>query len=445
MSKIGNPWVDRFHPILDVAAIKEKTRICVKPLRGLDNNLIEEAADRIKDAWETTFYPTDRACQIMLEAVQSAASHAARHHPDHKTHLSRAYQEEVAIEPYVPMMLMGPAGTGKSELGKALLRLFPEPGFVDFQSGHGPMPLVAIRRIKAQGKSSVGLILKQLAPDTAGSSKVADLYSLCARYQYNCGVSCLLVDELQFFTQSKSANTLLTQLLLGLSYVKVPFFVIANFSLGHRLKQRNSEELQRLLGRPIVLLPDGPESEDWYAVLNEYQFAVPGVFEFSFRGNAAALWSLCAGLKRVLVRLLVLSYRKVRTAGRFKVNWGDVELAYGSMEFATYRSEVETIILHGMSSPALREDLRCPFPISPTEAEKFQSALRAARDERIAHAAFRSSMSVSERRAADFVSAAINGHIESRLEARPKTPKRNSKKRTAESIKEAGERFRKSM
>jgi hypothetical protein len=115
------------------------------------------------------------------------------------------------------------------------------------------------------------------------------------------------------------------------------------------------------------------------------------------------------------------------------------------MEFATYRSEVEIIILHGMSSPALREDLRCPFPISPTEAEKFQSALRASREERLAQAAFRSSMSVSERRAADFVNATINGHIESRPERLSKTPKKNSKKRTAESIKEAGERFRKSI
>jgi hypothetical protein len=445
MNRSANPWRDRFSPILNLESIKEKTLVRVEPLRGLDIDLIEEAADRIKDAWETTFYPTNRACQIMLEVVQSAASHATRHHPDHKTHLARAYQEEVAIEPYVPMMLWGPAGTGKSQLGKALLRLFPEPSFVDFPAGHGPMPLVAIRAVRAQGNNSVASILKQLAPDTANNSKVADLYCLSARYQYNCGVCCLLVDELQFFTQSKGANTLLTQLLLALSYVRVPYVVIANYSLAHRLKHRNSEELQRIMGRPIVLLPDGPETEDWRAVLNEYQRVVPGIFEFSFDDCAATLWSLCVGLKRVLVRLLVLSYKKARIAERFKVTWADVEFAYASIEFSTYRSEVEILILHGMSSPALKEDLRCPFPIPPTEAEKYHAALHAARLEKLAEAAFRSSITVSERRAADFVNAATNGHAEAKFDVPQKTTKRNQKRRTAESIKAAGERFRKSI
>lgn len=379
----------------------------------------------------------------MLEVVQAAASHAARHHPDHKTHLARSYQEKIDIEPYVPMLLLGPAGTGKSELGKALLRLFPEPSSIELDPRHGPMPLVAIRSVKAQGRNSVASIVKLLAPDSADKAKLADLYELCARYQYICGVCCVLVDELQFFTQSKDANTLLTQLMLGVSYVKVPYLVIANYSLAHRLMRRNSEELQRLIGRPIVLLPDGPETKDWLAVLNEYQRVVPGIFDFSFSECAAALWSLCVGLKRILVRLLVLAYRKVRHSGRFQATWGDVEYAYSSMEFSGYRTDVEILVLHGMASPALREDLRCPFPIAPSDAEKYHAALRASREEKVAAAALRASINVAERKAVDFVRKVLSGPVDGGSGTRSVLPKTKPKKKTAESIKEAGERFRK--
>lgn len=442
MSQSGNPWVDRFASIATIDAIRKKTRLRVKPLHGLETNMVEEAADRIKDAWEATFYPTDRACQILLDVVQSAASHAARHHPDYKTHLARSYQKEIDIEPYVPMLLWGPAGTGKSELGKALLRLFPEASSVKFPAGHGPMPLVAIRVVKAQGKNSVASIIRPLAPDSAAKIKTSDLYELCARYQYICGVSCILVDELQFFTQSSSANTLLTQLLLGLSYVKVPYLVIANYSLGHRLKRRNSEELQRLLGRPIVLLPDGPETSDWLEVVEEYQRVVPGIFEFSFNKLATALWSLCAGLKRILVRLLILAYRKVRQSGRLQASWVDVEKAYSSMEFAVYRADVEILVLHGIASPALREDLRCPFPIDRSDAEKYHAALRASREEKLAEAAFRASINLAEQKAVDFIKEAFGGAMQSGSDTRFKLPKSKPKKKTAESIKDAGERFR---
>lgn len=443
MRKYGNPWIDQFSSISNINAIKAKTEIKLTPLIGLKDSCCEEAADRIKDAWEGTFYPTERDCAIMLEVVQSALSHAKRHHPDSKTHLANAYRESIDFEPYIPMMLMGPAGTGKSSLGKALIRLFPEPSSIIVDSGHGPMSLTPIRSVKAQGQNSVAAVVRLLAPDPSAKIKTSHLYDLCARYQYACGTCCILVDELQFFTQSASANTLLTQLLLGISYVKVPFLVIANYSLVHRLMRRNSEEIQRLIGRPVVLLPDGPTTKDWLGVLGEYQRLVPRAFTFTFRENAVALWSLCAGLKRVLVRLLVLAYRLSRKGGRFSVSWTDVEAAYLHIEFSGYRGNVEALILHGVTSSALAEDMRSPFPLPLSEAEKFNAALRSVRERKVADAALDASLSVSERKAVDSVTQmsrlASNENAPSNIKLKKKSPS----KRTAESLKEAGERFRK--
>lgn len=447
MNSKSNPWVDRFGPIANIKTIREKTQLRVDPLYALESISAQEAADRIKDAWEGTFYPTERSCEIMQEAVHTAASHAARHHPNSKAHITQCYAGAVDIEPYVPMLLNGLAGTGKTQLRKAIERLFPSPSTIGINDGHGEFPLVSLRSITVRGRSSVESILRPLASPAVIASdkapKLANLYESCAHWQYVCGVSCISVDELQFLTQSKTANTLVTQVLLGLSYVKVPYLVVANYSLVHRLKRRNSEELQRLLGRPIVLLPDGPDTKDWSSILHEYQRVVPGVYGFEFSDCAAPLWSFTAGLKRELVKLLVLSYKLARRSSNYIVVWRDVESAYLSAEYSVARSDVEMLILHGVSSAALREDLRCPFPMVSSEAEKFNAALRASREAKVAVAALQASITVTERKAVDFVKNVLDGSASVIAKLSPSAPRKKQVKSTAESMKSAGEWFRK--
>ena len=173
------------------------------------------------------------------------------------------------------------------------MRLLGAETAVQLDAGHGPMPLIVARSITVRGLNSVAAVIRPLASRDVTNSKaratVPELIGSAVRWQYLCGVCLILLDELQFLTQSATASTLVAQVMLALSYVGVPYAVICNYSVGHRLKGRRAEERQRLIGRPVILLPDAAGSKDWKTILKEYQRTVPGVYEFDFcqiRGDA---------------------------------------------------------------------------------------------------------------------------------------------------------------
>lgn len=449
MKSTGNPWIDRFRAVSDLDVIRQRTRIRAEPLQDLDQDSPMLACARMRHALQGLFYPTQRSCEIIQGVIQTAQCHAQMYHADSRAHLTQAYLEKLDIEPYVPMMLTGLAGTGKSQIRKAIGRLLAEESMVKPDAGHGNIPLVAVRSIAVRSRNRLSSLLQPLAnPEVANGSariKVADLPDACAHWLHLTGVCLVIVDELQFLTQSSSANTFVAQALLAITFVRTPVLVVANYSLGHRLKRRPSEELQRLLGHHMVLLPDPPDSDDWHAILREYQRAAPGVFAFDFVKHAAPLWALCAGVKRELVALLVLAYALARRKKRVEVSWSDVEAAYTSSEFSTSRGDIEALILHGVGSSALREDLRCPFPIPESDENSYEHCLREARRLRVSAAALDSAMTQTERKAKAFVEKMLGAADTAAASQAAKATKGRKVQRTAASLREAGELFRKRL
>jgi len=122
-------------------------------------------------------------------------------------------------------------------------------------------------------------------------ARTENLANGCARWIYRRGCCLIAIDELQFLTQSEQANVLVCQVLLAVTYVGVPMVFISNYSLCHRLLKRPPEAIQRLLTRPLILVPDLPDSDDWRNLLAEYQKAVPNLFIFSFVDRAKDLWN----------------------------------------------------------------------------------------------------------------------------------------------------------
>ena len=446
----SNPWIDRFHGLDDIETVKARTRVQAVPLADLDCDSPKEACARMLRAFQDIFYPTQRNSEIIRDVIQSARGHATLYYGDGRSRMERVYLEKLDIDPYVPMLLTGPAGTGKTQIRKAIGRLLAEESDVKLDAGHGSVPLVAMRSVTVRARNSISALLRPLAsPDVArGISKasVAELPDDAAHWQYLCGVCLIAIDELQFLTLSRLANTFIAQALMALTYVKTPILVAANYSLGHRLLRRPAEEKHRLLGNHIVLLPDSADSDDWREVLREYQSAVPGVFDFDFGDLARPLWNFSAGIKRVVVALLVFAYALARRQCRTVVTWMDVEAAYVSSEFSASRGDIEALIMHGFGSAALPESLRCPFPVPESEEGRYEDDLRKARQSKIASASLDASMSEKERKAGRALANAPNppGSVIAQTNKSTRVGPRPTK-RTAQSMKNEAENFRNSL
>ncbi len=399
--KLTNPWVDPFKAAASIDYIRTKTRISAQPLYRLDECLMEVACAKIKQAFSETFIPTLQSCQVMKTFIEMAQSYAEIAYADEHIFMRGVYGAKKIKDPYPPIIFTGPAGVGKSEVRKALVRLFEPVGSIKVNEEHPTFPLKPVNVVVANEKHAVSSLLKPLtSPEVQnGAVRITNdgLVAESARWMYLCGCCLLILDELQFFTRSSSANNLIANAMTSFSCIGPPNIVICNYSLGHRLMTRNQEDRQRLLTRPIVLLPDPPQSPDWILVLMELQKIVPDVYQFSFKEKAIELWNLTAGLKRLLVSLLLIAYRLARKSHGVPVNWVDIEKAYQSNDYLSDREDVNKFILNGMFGTGLPMDLTCPFPVPQTDEQEINQGLKDARERMVAESAALSAMTVQER------------------------------------------------
>jgi hypothetical protein len=229
----------------------------------------------------------------------------------------------------------------------------------------------------------------------------------CARWQRFCGVCLLGVDEMQFMTQSENSSVLVTRTMLAIAEIQLPWFVIANYSLGWKLMSRPAEATQRLLGNPTLLLPDPPNSNDWKLLLKEYQVVAADAFAFKLLDHANDLWNLSAGLKRELVKLLVLSYRISRRCGEKQVIWPHVVSAFSSVEFSVSRRDINLLVAHAAQGGDLRKDLNCPFSGTDIQSQRqaYEEELRKARAAVVANEVIKSAMTMSEKKAIEGIAS----------------------------------------
>jgi hypothetical protein len=441
-----NPWMARYVSAMSPEVIRQRTQRPGRPLRGLREDFVEVACERMSGALEGVFIATASICEIIQGEVERALAFCLQSYPTTQVFLQTAYAPPVEREMHWPTCITGPAGTGKSELAKAIRRLFSGESEVFVDAEHGTFAHRPFALLQIKGRTSVRQFLLPLAkPEiAAGTVRIAEcnMADECSKWLYLNGTCLIGIDELQFMTQSAQASTLVSQAMLTCADIGKPWFYIANYSLCWRLKRRPQEATQRLLNRVVVLLPDSATSPDWLLVLKEYSVVVADYFDFSLPEKAHMLWNLCAGLKRLLVRLLVQAYRLARKRGVGAASWADVQAAYASEVFSTSREDVDALIRYAAQGGELEEDLRCPFvggAIS-VAADAYAKDLRSARAERVAAAARDASMTAEERKIMQSIAtktktkASNNGGELIKLKRR--------EPRTLESLQEAGRRFR---
>ena len=368
-----NPWTSRFEPILDSAEIVRRVKLMPSPVNGLEELPVELACTTLKNTLEGVFIPTTQGVSILQRWFGIAYSHSVITYPDKKAFQEGIYSQEKPLPDFsYPICFSGLAGLGKSELVKAFQRLQPLASEVYIETEHSIFPLKSSWRVTVNSSASPRDILSAIVgyDDTLRNLK-AEARGLAFRD----GIPIMFVDELQFATQSSTANTQITKMLFSVSYIGIPFVFLSNFSLLNKLMARPQEDKQRLLSDPIVLLPDTAESDDWLKLLFAYQEVAPKIMCFDLNRDSKTIHRFTAGIKRALVSLLIIAYRISRNFDG-KITIREIEHAYQSPEYTVNRRDTEAIayqIIKGEKFPH-RDDLWCPIDLPKTFQQKTEQS-----------------------------------------------------------------------
>lgn len=391
----------RFNGYLEIEQIRQRVTVRPAPVESLSAQTPHVAAEILVDALKQIYLPTDFALGFIHEMVGCADAHSRTLFASDLAYNSALYDPpEVEV---FPVCLAGLAGVGKSQTIAALRKALPAS--TDFSIDHfvEPIPLVSHWYASARGKAGGRQMLSDFLSGEVGGargSNSAKLLVECRRRAIRDGVSLLFLEETQH-TNMGSGVALVTNILLTMAAVGPPMVYVSNYSLLHKLLKRNSEDRQRLLSEPRIMLPDDPGSDDWLAYVAECVRVSNGQIKAELGELAAELYRSTFGLKRLVVHLLKLAYLESRKARRGHINLADISQAYRSAEYWSNRQDVEDLNVIAIQGPtsSSRKDLWCPIQMPVAQRSNVVQFCSQERDNRVNAKLIDSSMNPQEREA----------------------------------------------
>jgi hypothetical protein len=441
MDKELNHWSARFEHLLDLNVIKQKAQVTVPPLVDLTKMPIDLACKRLEMALETIFHPTTQCLATLHKLVGIAHAHCVVTYPNVKAFLSGVYAHESPLPNFsLPVCLTGLGGVGKSKLMEAFRRIQTPDRETVLDKEHSPFLLCGAWSATIQARSSPKDVLKALA---GAEGSPAELIKRCRKLGFRDGVPFILADEFQFATGSESANARVTQMLLSLGYIGIPFLFAANYSLLHRLQKRPEEEQQRLLSNCIVLSPDAWNSADWVDTLKAQCTVAPDYIKLDPDSDAKEFHAYSAGRKRAMAKLILIAFRNEYANGGI-VDRRAIRIAYECIDYERYKDQAEILAAQAIQNRQQnnRKDLWCPIRAELTKTQEFLESSINSRQDNVAKAELEATLTLNERH---HVQAISHGNSKMKETSGKVVSINNKKIHTAEDLKQNTNLYRENI
>ncbi|MEY4756480.1 MAG: hypothetical protein RJA34_1378 [Pseudomonadota bacterium] len=440
MSGKSSPWTARFEGLLNREAIRSRAEIQPNFLQGLLDRPTHLAVSALELALSELMVLTEVELDILVRFVKQAHSYSVRAYPDLRTYIAQLHADEIDVLSPAPVCFTGLAGAGKSALLSALARALPDDAQLDLNLPitNGKILTRSSVLIRVNGNTNFAELLQPWLPSEVRNDKVNDerdsarsgigrtgipeVVRRAARFSYRSGLCASVVDEMQFMTQSSVANAKVTQFLLLASYLKVPLIYCANYSLCHKLLKRNNEDQDRLLAKPLVLLPLGLDDDGLGRLLRAYDVVMRDVLDGSlcqFMGDFA---TMTLGIKRKVWKLTIESYRFMREKGHTKLRIEHIRGAFEKNLSESYHRDIRDLKRQSIEGKPVRgrSDIWCPFGDDFNRLEMASAKVQRDEEKRINHALMLDSLNLSERKNLDRLKAVLDGKPESSSPRRKK-------------------------
>ena len=328
------------------------------------------------------YIPSSEEATLIQKFVGMARAHRARNYVDPKEYFHRLYHRGYQGNDFrAPVCLTGPAGVGKSSLMRAVHRILPQSQEVNLGPQGGRFRASASWFICAQDRSTVSKMLRPFV-EAERIDAPKDTTQAVAGIIFKNAVSLIILDEMQFMTQSAQANTAVTKALYQFSHLGAPLAFVANYSLCNLLLRRPEQDRQRLLAAPLVLLPSRPDSEDWKNYLAAVTDALSPTLQVDLASQGFEMFERTAGLKRLLTYLICSAYATAWERGRRQVVASDLADAFASTAYAVHRKQVQAMLIEKPSKD--NAQYQCPFPLAAATAAAVADDRAVARERRLA-------------------------------------------------------------
>jgi hypothetical protein len=402
MSK--NPWADRILRHMNDPQLAERLSFRPPPIRGLNAMPPETASEAVRDHLRQVYVTSPQKVALVRRVLGICHAHCLKHYATVEQFTDDLRRDDLRLtKDPVTRMLTAEAGLGKTETAYALVRILGEPD--EFFAGN-PLQLqrvVGIVVLEVDDNTTRAGVLNALAkaigyPEDYRSGGGHEIKRI-RRQLHQAGVMLIIVDELQFLTQSVSAHALVAKTLHFLRQIGIPLVFIGNFSLGHKLLRRPQEDRQRFLQRPEILLPEAEDEQVFIDVLSEFVRVMDGALDIDPTRDAPMFHWYTGGNLRLGRVLIELGYAEVRCSARGSalVSMNDIAAAYNGKDYRAQRQDVEICRRQLVSGKMEREDLWCPFELESEHVERRAKLAEAARTAHLRYAALVASMTPEEK------------------------------------------------